>query len=227
MKKSITYIALLLFCCKVEAQTAIGTDNPNSSAMLDVTSTAKGVLPPRMTQLQRDAIVNPAKGLVVYCTNCNAESLYLNVGTPAVPNWRPCTSSTVANVTGTLISNGPIISRDASYHYTGSYIDLPPGKWMVNVVMLISPSNIANTWVKTSFSDSATPFTPSPDIIGSFLISGKAINAYGEVTGFVIINNLSNSTKRYHYHVNSTESYLNSFGGSNWGENQIFAIPVN
>ena len=42
----------------------------DSSSMLDLSSTSKGFLPPRMTGTQRDAIVNPATGLIVWCTNC-------------------------------------------------------------------------------------------------------------------------------------------------------------
>jgi hypothetical protein len=41
----------------------IGTINPAPSAQLDVTSTNKGFLPPRMTYAQRNSIVNPVAGL--------------------------------------------------------------------------------------------------------------------------------------------------------------------
>jgi Protein of unknown function (DUF1566) len=66
------------------SQVGINTDNsePNNSAMLDVKSTEKGFLPPRMTLLQRNAIPSPAAGLIVYCTDCNDDgsgviSIYL------------------------------------------------------------------------------------------------------------------------------------------------------
>lgn len=52
-----------------KAQTGIGTLTPDASAQLDVTSTNKGVLVPRMTTAQRTAIVTPADGLLVYDTN--------------------------------------------------------------------------------------------------------------------------------------------------------------
>ncbi|MES2777389.1 MAG: hypothetical protein V4722_24635 [Bacteroidota bacterium] len=56
---------------KVSGQkVAIGTSTPAVSAVLDVSSTTKGFLPPRMTRVQRDAIGSPVAGLVVYCTNC-------------------------------------------------------------------------------------------------------------------------------------------------------------
>ncbi len=42
---------------------------PNASAMLDVKSTNSGILIPRMTETQRDAIASPATGLLVYQTN--------------------------------------------------------------------------------------------------------------------------------------------------------------
>jgi hypothetical protein len=49
-------------------QVGIGTSSPNASALLDVTSTTGGVLFPRMTTTQRDAIGSPANGLVIYNT---------------------------------------------------------------------------------------------------------------------------------------------------------------
>ena len=45
-------------------------DVANPSAALEIRSTTKGLLPPRMTADQRDAIVNPAPGLIIYCVNC-------------------------------------------------------------------------------------------------------------------------------------------------------------
>jgi len=44
----------------------IGTAAPSVSALLDMTSTTKGVLLPRMTTTQRDAIASPAEGLEIY-----------------------------------------------------------------------------------------------------------------------------------------------------------------
>jgi len=73
---------------------SIGTINPNTSAALDISSTSKGFLPPRMTAIERDLIDTPAQGLMVYCTNCGAfgEPQFFNgsswvnlVGDPAKP----------------------------------------------------------------------------------------------------------------------------------------------
>jgi hypothetical protein len=50
---------------------SIGSTTINSSAQLQMTSTTKGFLPPRMTTVQRTAIVAPAAGLIVYDTTVN------------------------------------------------------------------------------------------------------------------------------------------------------------
>jgi hypothetical protein len=52
-----------------QGNVGIGTTTPVSSAILDVSSTTKGFLPPRMTSAQRSAISSPAQGLVVYQTD--------------------------------------------------------------------------------------------------------------------------------------------------------------
>ncbi len=88
MKKLTFIIALfLLFNNAMFAQVAINSDAslPDNSAMLDVKSTTKGMLVPRMTISDRNAISNPATGLLVFCTDNNA--YYTNKGTPASPNW--------------------------------------------------------------------------------------------------------------------------------------------
>ncbi|HYE80259.1 MAG TPA: glycine-rich protein, partial [bacterium] len=53
------------------AQVGIGTTTPDAKAALDVSSTTRGFLPPRMTQVQRDAIASPPAGLVIYNTTTN------------------------------------------------------------------------------------------------------------------------------------------------------------
>jgi hypothetical protein len=53
----------------------IGTSAPDDSAKLQVDSTTKGFLPPRMTGSQAEAISNPAEGLMVYVTNGNGSTI--------------------------------------------------------------------------------------------------------------------------------------------------------
>lgn len=87
-KQLLSYVfatILICNCMQISAQVGINTDgsDPDPSAILDAKSTDKGFLPPRMTQVQRDAIVNPAEGLLVICTDCGATnpaamSIYIN-----------------------------------------------------------------------------------------------------------------------------------------------------
>jgi hypothetical protein len=55
---------------------SIGTASPSASAQLDITSTTRGFLPPRMTTTQRDAISSPAAGLVIYNTTTSKLQVY-------------------------------------------------------------------------------------------------------------------------------------------------------
>lgn len=57
-----------------QGSVGIGTQTPSASAALDVFSTTKGLLVPRLTILQRDAIAAPAVGLLIY----NTEALTFN-----------------------------------------------------------------------------------------------------------------------------------------------------
>ena len=54
----------------------IGTSTPQVSAQLDVSSTTKGLLPPRMTSVQRDAIPSPVAGLQIWCIDCKQLQVY-------------------------------------------------------------------------------------------------------------------------------------------------------
>ena len=98
------------------AQVGVGTATPHASAALDVTSTTKGLLPPRMTQTQRNAISTPMAGLMVYCTDCgaNGEPQYYN-GT----SWVNMVGGTAAPPTSTVfIASG--VSKVFMAHNLGA-----------------------------------------------------------------------------------------------------------
>jgi hypothetical protein len=98
---------VLLFSSIITAQVSLGTTSPDSSSLLDLNSTSKGLLTPRMTQEQRDLIPTPAKGLMIFNTDIN--SLEINRGTTVNKNW-------------TVISNGAATSIHNSVSETGSII---------------------------------------------------------------------------------------------------------
>lgn len=77
MKKILLPLFLLITWRSVHSQSVgIGITNPHASAILDVNSSSKGFLPPRMSWPQIQAIPNPAAGLMVYDTGIKALRLY-------------------------------------------------------------------------------------------------------------------------------------------------------
>jgi hypothetical protein len=63
-----------------ESRVGIGTTAPNASAKLQLDSTTKGFLPPRMTTTQKNAIASPATGLQVFDSTMNATCEYNGTG---------------------------------------------------------------------------------------------------------------------------------------------------
>ncbi|RYE17435.1 MAG: hypothetical protein EOP51_23895 [Sphingobacteriales bacterium] len=95
MKQVLTLIAAgFLYCSSFGQGIGIGTNTPHSSALLDLTSTNKGLLLPRMTTSQRLAIPSVA-GLLVYDTDFR--EYYQHDGTA----WRKLLNSTFWNSSST------------------------------------------------------------------------------------------------------------------------------
>src|SRR5258705_14017327 len=93
MKKRFLLAQLLLVIsyCSFSQGVGIGTITPDASAALDITATNKGLLIPRMSLTSINAIISPARGLLVYDSVAN--QLIMNIGTSVVPNWQSIASS--------------------------------------------------------------------------------------------------------------------------------------
>ena len=78
---------------------SIGPAAPAPSSILDIQSTTAGLLPPRMTLAQRDAIVTPAEGLLISCTDCSTKGLYQYINGA----WQAMMSSNTGNY-GTVVN---------------------------------------------------------------------------------------------------------------------------
>jgi hypothetical protein len=81
MKKIVTLLAAVLITATTYAQIGINNETPDPSAALDITSTTAGLLIPRMTNAQRQAISNPAAGLQVFVTDFDSGSFMFYNGT--------------------------------------------------------------------------------------------------------------------------------------------------
>ena len=114
MAKQFLLIVGCLFSIQVMSQTGIGTTTPHASAKLDVTSTNKGFLPPRVTLTSNTdvaTIPSPAEGLLVY----NLGSVGLQAG---YYYWNSANWATIA--TATSAGNG-VTSMDMVKLYSKAY----------------------------------------------------------------------------------------------------------
>lgn len=82
MKTHIIFLLVFLLVAGAKAQVKISetSGNPNPSSMLDVESTDRGFLPPRMTTLDRMSISNPAAGLMIFNTDLNCMEYFNGSG---------------------------------------------------------------------------------------------------------------------------------------------------
>lgn len=103
MKKHITLLILLFSSSFALSQVGIGTTSPDNSAALDITSTTKGLLTPRLTEVQRLAIVSPSTGLLIYQTNNTTGYWYYNGTT-----WTNFASGNCWSLTGNVGTNPSI-----------------------------------------------------------------------------------------------------------------------
>ncbi|MDB9910956.1 discoidin domain-containing protein [Flavobacteriaceae bacterium] len=103
----------------LHAQVGLGTNAPEASAVLDLSSTTQGFLPPRMTNAQMTAIATPTLGLMVYCTDCEPQGLYYYDGSYFLNSNRGAVSGNLISFNGNSIlhSGGDLNSRTT---YTAS-----------------------------------------------------------------------------------------------------------
>lgn len=101
------FIVFLITHLVASAQVGIGTTTPDASAQLDVSSSQKGFLVPRMTTAQRNNIQNPAYGLLIYNTNYGEMQIYNPVPGPSFGNSAASTNNLAFPANAILHSFAP------------------------------------------------------------------------------------------------------------------------
>ena len=122
-------LSLLTFGNKVFAQVGVGTIQPDPSAQLDIVSSDKGLLIPRMDLAGRNGILNPATGLLIYQTDNTAGFYYFNgtiwskVGAPAGVVGFAASSTGTTQTTSDAIETGwsPTYSTGGFNAANGTY----------------------------------------------------------------------------------------------------------
>ena len=189
MKKNLL-IVLTLFCGTVFAQklenVGIGTLKPDPSALLDLNSTSKGLLLPRMTQAQRNAIQKPAAGLIVFQTD-QSVGVYTFDGT----TWQSNAKTDAVNTPGAWPLQGATVDGT---DFIGTLNDMPLKFKVFNQnAGLIDPVD-GNTG------------------IGFLTLTGVTTGKYNTAIGMTAMRYLSTGTNNVGVGVSSL---LNNLGGNN------------
>ena len=154
--------------------------------MLDVSSTNLGILIPRMTTAQMNAISSPATGLIIYNTDCN--NLNYNAGTPGSPNWVTINSTvgTPGNITGSasvcanqtgITYSIAAVSGATSYNWTvpsGATITAGTGTSSITVTFGTNGGNVCVSAVNSCGTSNASCIT---------------VTVYGNLTAGTISSN--------------------------------------
>ncbi len=216
--RTIPLVSLLLFALSfLHGQVSINTsaNPPDASSMLDISGAGKGLLIPRMTMAQRDAITLPANALLVYQTD-NAEGFYYNRGTDLVPEWIYLTP-----VPGDdhLEDRIPIDSLPYTITTTGSYYVTDNLSGPVGIA--ISSSNV--TLDLNGYALSGTPGNSSEGIRVTAPHTNIVIRN-GSVTGWgkegIKAANATNSS------FTALQIVLNAFDGISAGKNNLASFIV-
>lgn len=174
-------ILVILFCSPYSIAQGISINTAgtaaDTSAMLDVGSSEKGLLIPRMTQAQRQAITLPATGLLLFQTD-GTSGFYYNAGTTAVPNWVVLNSAT-AGGSSQWNTLGPSIN----YTNTGnvSIGTTSIGSAKLNIVHSTSTSGSSTVSIKNTAGGGVGVLGEAFYTAGDFRASGgNGAGVYGE-----------------------------------------------
>ena len=142
--------------------------NPDNSSMLDIKSTSKGILIPRMTQSERSSITSPSNGLLVYQTNGTPGFYFYDVSSwvrLATGTESLYTESTGIDITNNVITNTSpdqtvVLTPSTGINVTGTY----PNFTVTNtspdqIVALTAGSGIGVTGTYPNFTINNTDLT--------------------------------------------------------------------
>jgi Flp pilus assembly pilin Flp len=149
MKKTILILTLLCAATSIQAQVGIGTTSPETTSILDLTSTTKGFLPPRMTSTQRDAIASPVAGLMIWCTETLELQVYNGTrwinSTGSGPSCILIGSDIDGEATGDRSGYSVSLSSDGSTVAIGAYYNDGSAS---NAGQVRVYENISGTWTQ-------------------------------------------------------------------------------
>ncbi len=176
----------------------IGSNNsPNASTLLDLTSTSKGMLVPRMTKVQRDSIVSPASGMMVYCTNCldttGCISVYSGTSSPA--GWN-CLVTT---------NNAPIVTAGCTLGFQGT----------ITKGFAVSSASYQVTLVNNTFTTATVPLANS-NLVMSGANAGLSVSSVSTTLGGTAVTSVtlaSGANQTIFYNLSGTPTSGGNLNG--------------
>jgi len=202
-RSTVSILVFWSFCMlKLNAQVGIGTSSPDNSAQLDISSSSKGFLPPRVQLTASNVagpVSSPAAGLLVYNTATASSGstavipgYYYNSGTGASPNWRRLSVvSTLDDLSdvkyeGTNFSNSLLIGGESTGTLSSASGNTGLGKYVFGLLSS-GTSNSAfgfNSQRRTSTASMNTSF-------GSWALANNTTGAQNVAMG---ANSLQSNT---------------------------------
>jgi hypothetical protein len=229
MKTIITLFCLFVFYAETNAQTntfpssgaaGIGTTAPNASSLLEIRSTSKGLLIPRMTQTQRNAIKTPATGLLIYQSD-HTSGFYYYSGTAWTAVTQKSKGWSLTGNSGTNPSTNFIGTTDVQplkfrvNNNNAGDIDYNLGTTALGYLALSSNTGVSNTALGYEAGSSNTSGQYNT-AIGSSALIGNITGTQNTATGALSLyaGTGSNNTANGYYALASNSSDNNTAVGA-------------
>jgi hypothetical protein len=152
---------------------------PNSSSLLDMSSTTKWFLPPRMTTTQRDWITTPAEWLVIHNTTTKELNIYNGTSWSAIwwCSWRIRRLFTIAGsiwATWTNVANTRIID----WTYTISQVNM----WLWTAWAWTLTVDINKNWTTIFATTKPTITTTNQSSINTWTLTTTSLASWDILT---------------------------------------------
>jgi trimeric autotransporter adhesin len=218
MRTIITFL-LCTFCTMGYAQDGVAINNtgnaPDASAILDLQSTNKGILAPRMTETQKNAVSSPATGLLIYQTN-GTSGFYYYTGTA----WTELSSQ----ASGWSLSGNAGTNNGTNFIGTTDAQDLDFGTNNVDRMRITQTGQleILNTGQSVFIGQQAgevDDLTSNYNVYVGYRAGYSSVNGYrntalGAQSLYLNSSGYNNSATGYRALYNNTTGYQNTANGA-------------